>query len=261
MKASKRFSFRAFAAEFGREELFAAVKFSSKPDYDIDGHRSTDRQTRSARSEPPNAGMSPSSTTVLVDVTSLGPELPDFEYSIHTIPRTHRDEVQAIFPTTSIEELLVIPTCQKSAVDLVEWGDAAAQEKDRLLIRFQRLAKAACESLIAQGYWADYIDPCSGLPMVGIDLDRRGRALCPDSFVRPLARLLARQVHKEGNTVYGEVQAMVTLLGYKTANAGCCSVLLHPRWGSSVYPASFFAMAPVDKVEHAIASCRKSSLE
>ena len=54
---------------------------------------------------------------------------------------------------------------------------------------------------------------------------------------------------------------MVTLLGYKTANAGCCSVLLHPRWGSSVYPASFFAKAPLDKVEHAIACCRKSSLE
>ena len=135
--------------------------------------------------------MSPSST-VLVDVTSLDPELPDFEYSIHTIPRTHRDEVQAIFPTMSIDELLVIPTCQKSAVDLVEWGDAAAQEKDRLLIRFQRLAKAVCESLIAQGYWADYIDPCSGLPMVGIDLDRHGRALCPDSLARSLVCSLAR---------------------------------------------------------------------
>jgi len=83
----------------------------------------------------------------------------------------------------------------------------------------------------------------------------------PFALTRSLARLLARQVHKEGNTVYGEVQAMVTLLGYKTANAGCCSVLLHPRWGSSVYPASFFAKAPLDEVEHAIATCRKSSLE
>ena len=45
----ERFSFRAFAAEFGREELFAAVKFSSKPDYDIDGHRSTDGQTDAQR--------------------------------------------------------------------------------------------------------------------------------------------------------------------------------------------------------------------
>ena len=149
---------------------------------------------------------------------------PDFEYSVHTVPRTHRDEVQAIFPSTPVDDMLIIPTCQKSSVDLVEWGDDAAKEKDKLLLRFQRLAKAVCERLIGEGFWADYIDPCSGLPML----------------------------HREGNTVYGEVQGMTTLLGYKTANAGCCGVLLHPRWGSSVYPASFFARAPVEVVVRVI---------
>lgn len=156
--------------------------------------------------------------------TVLQAPYPDFEFSVHSIPRTHRDEVAAIFPNVSTEDMLVVPTCQRSAVDLVEWGDDAAREKDKLLIQFQHIAKGVCEALIAQGYWADYIDPCSGLPMI----------------------------HKEGNTVYGEVQAMVTLLGYKTQNAGCCSVLLHPSWGSSVYPASFFAKAPVDVVVRAI---------
>lgn len=29
-------------------------------------------------------------------------------------------------------------------------------------------------------------------------------------------------VHRDGSAVYGEVDALVTLLGYKTANAGCC---------------------------------------
>ncbi len=29
-------------------------------------------------------------------------------------------------------------------------------------------------------------------------------------------------------------------------------VVLHPRWGSSVYPASLFAKAPLDAVQHAI---------
>ncbi len=156
--------------------------------------------------------------------TVLEAPYPDFEYSIHTIPRTHKDEVAAIFPGVSMDDMLVIPTCQKSAVDLVEWGDDAAKEKDRLLVRFQKLAVAVCEALIAEGHWADYIDPCSGLPMI----------------------------NRQGNTVYGEVQALVTLLGYKTQNAGCCSVLLHPAWGSSVYPASFFAKAPVDVVARVV---------
>lgn len=85
-------------------------------------------------------------------------------------------------------------------------------------------AKAVCDRLIEQGYWADYIDPCSGLPMV----------------------------HKDGNNVYGEVQGLVTLLGYHTQNAGCCKIVLHPVWGTSVYPASMFSKAPMDAVEEAL---------
>ena len=27
------------------------------------------------------------------------------------------------------------------------------------------LAQVLCDELIADGYWADYIDPCSGLPV------------------------------------------------------------------------------------------------
>ena len=161
---------------------------------------------------------------VLKPTTTLT-SLPDFEYSIHSVPRTHKDEVEAIFPKADISDMLIVPTCQKSGVDLVEWGDDAAKEKDRLLIQFRDIAKPVCELLISQVYWADWIDPCSGLPMI----------------------------HKEGNAVYGEVQGLVTLLGYKTQNAGCCSVLLHPVWGSSVYPASFFAKAPLKALEDAIA--------
>jgi hypothetical protein len=115
-------------------------------------------------------------------------------------------------------------------------------------------------------------------------------------------------VHQQGNNVYGEVEALSVLLGYKTANAGCCKVgcgagpgqaactrvpaqrhagsslppaaactagaggalpfcagppaaspsppppqiVLHPKWGSSVYPASLFTRAPADVLLAAI---------
>ena len=85
-------------------------------------------------------------------------------------------------------------------------------------------AKAVCERLGAQGHWADYIDPCSGLPMI----------------------------HRDSGAVYGEVEALVTLLGYRTQNAGCCKIVLHPRWGSAVYPATLFARAPLGEVQEAI---------
>ena len=60
-------------------------------------------------------------------------------------------------------------------------------------------------------------------------------------------------VHKESGGVYGEVDALVTLLGYATANAGCCKVALHPRWGSAFYPASLLTKAPLDVATRALA--------
>ena len=60
-------------------------------------------------------------------------------------------------------------------------------------------------------------------------------------------------VHKDGAGVYGEVDALVTLLGYATANAGCCKVALHPRWGSAFYPASLLTKAPLDSTVRALA--------
>ena len=33
-----------------------------------------------------------------------------------------------------------------------------------------------------------------------------------------------QMIHKEGNQVYSEVEALSVLKGYKTANAGCCKV-------------------------------------
>jgi hypothetical protein len=164
--------------------------------------------------------------------------------------------------------ILIIPTCQHSDLDLVRVGEAVEDEKDRLLervrlslppppclapdhshaspkfcvlssmyfslrkytpffstLQFLLWAQSVCTALSAAGHWADYIDPCSGLPMI----------------------------HRETGSVYGEVQALATLLGYRLQNAGCCKIVLHPRWGSAVYPASVFARAPVEAVMGAVA--------
>ena len=50
-------------------------------------------------------------------------------------PRRHRDDVAALFPGTSLEDMLVIPTCQQAGVDLVQMGERVETEKDRLLER------------------------------------------------------------------------------------------------------------------------------
>jgi len=132
--------------------------------------------------------------TVLKELTALANGL---EYSVHDMPKRVAQEVAHVFPSIDLEGVLVIPTCQRSVVDLVQMGEAIETEKDRLLERFAEWAKAVCEKLNSAGYWADYIDPCSGLPMI-----------------------------HGGQNVYSEVDGMTALLGYKTQNAGCCKVIM-----------------------------------
>lgn len=96
-------------------------------------------------------------------------------------------------------------------------GEQVELEKDRLLNVFMDFARELCNSIRKAGYWADYIDPCSGLPMMTLNGS-----------------------HK----VYSEVDGMECCLNYKSYNAGFCKVLAHPRWGTAVYPATMFACAP-----------------
>jgi hypothetical protein len=158
----------------------------------------------------------------------FGPRLVRGEIEVH-ICRCSRllyREVCHVFPnlSTPVESLLVIPTNQHAVMELVKVGEDVEEEKDRCLVAFMDFGKKVCEALRSKGFWADYIDPCSGLPM-----------MTPDT-----------------TKVYSEVDGMQILLHYKTMDAGMCKVLLHPRWGSAVYPASAFTNAPFEEVQEAV---------
>uniref|UniRef100_A0A7S3QUV7 Uncharacterized protein n=1 Tax=Dunaliella tertiolecta TaxID=3047 RepID=A0A7S3QUV7_DUNTE len=119
------------------------------------------------------------------------------EYSIHECPAKLRQEVGSVLRGVDLTKLLIVPTCQHAAVDLVQTGEKVDVEKDLLLEKFFEWAKKVTGTLESQGHWADYIDPCSGLPMI----------------------------HQEcSGAVYPEVEALTQLMQYKTSNAGCCKV-------------------------------------
>lgn len=186
--------------------------------------------------------MSPHSTLLPPLMASLAWTKEDpIECSVHTLPKPLMREFIHVFgekyqdddfirdntyTTTAAGgdsggmELLAIPTNQQARQDLVAVGEEIEFEKDRLLNVFLDFGKDLCEKLRAQGFWADYIDPCSGLPMMT----------------------------KDCNKVYSEVDGMECLLNYRAYNAGFCKVLTHPRWGSAVYPATIFCYAPRDVV-------------
>jgi hypothetical protein len=124
------------------------------------------------------------------------------EYSIHVCPKQHAKEVQSIFAGVDTDGMLIVPTCQQSGMDLVNVGSKVDDEKDRLLEQFVAWSSRICQKLITQGHWADYIDPCSGLPMI----------------------------HSENNQVYGEVEGLCTLLGYKyVAPLTACILTAPPK--------------------------------
>ena len=158
------------------------------------------------------------SERVLLQPTLL---LDDFEVSIHTPPKALVYELDMVFPTVDCEKskFVGLLSAQKSNMKLLEWNDEVAKEKDLLLERFAEWANKICKKIIENGHFADYIDPCSGLPANG-----------------------------DGNKVYGEVDGFELLCSYKTNNAGGCKILLHPKWESAVYPASIFTTAPAEMV-------------
>ena len=88
------------------------------------------------------------------------------------------------------------------------------------LNNFINFAHDFCTTIQNAGYWSDYIDPCSGLPMIT----------------------------KSCNKVYSEVDGMECCLNYKSYNAGYCKILQHPIWGSAVYPATIFVYAPTNYI-------------
>lgn len=120
----------------------------------------------------------------------------------------------------SAKQVLILTTCQKSTVDLLNWDLDAAMEKDRMLDMFVSYAHELCAALRAKGHWADFTDPASGLLVLS-----------------------------PGQRIWPEIQALERLRGYKMGQAGGCHILLHPRWGSKMYPASIFTDAPEQAVQ------------
>ena len=82
------------------------------------------------------------------------------------------------------------------------------------------------ETLAAKGHWADYTDPCSGLP-----------------------------VHSNsGGSIYPDVDGFERLLHYKIDGSMGCRMMSHPEWKFASYPASFFTTAPAEDLCAALAA-------
>lgn len=124
----------------------------------------------------------------------------------------------SMFPEATPSDLMLITVTQKTVNDMVYWSFAVEEEREQLLERFIDGAKKICSALQSEGFWADFIDPSSGLPFFGLYTN---------------------------NTLF-ETDDRYRHLGFQTEDLGCCRVIRHQLWGTNVFVGTIFTCAPPD---------------
>lgn len=136
----------------------------------------------------------------------------DFQYSVHSLSNMLKRELASVFPSQHFDlqtQLLLVPTMQRSQVELLQFGDHQAVEKDRLLERFFEWSTMVRDAVqrLDEHAWVDVTDPASGTARWGAQ-----------------------------GSVYSDVYGMLRTLKYPTQDIGGCLVLEHPHWHFFVYP-------------------------
>jgi hypothetical protein len=131
-------------------------------------------------------------TIVEPQIMKFNEQLNAMQISAHAInSKSYLKETSYVFPNLDLDNLtlVVIISMQKSTIDLLQTGVEVEIIKDKLLIsvslnsfslsyqfifyahiillrQFYDFAKEVCALIKSRGYWSDYIDPCSGLPVL-----------------------------------------------------------------------------------------------
>jgi 2-methylcitrate dehydratase PrpD len=250
-----RFQPPPYGASFGREDTPARVQAIAFLTAQQQQHMQQQPQQQASNS--PSAELPP-------------PPVATLQYSVHRLPLSLKAEMRAIFPelstwgsdddasvaasatsspsssaatttaaTTKAKSLtasqfaqlplLSLATFQPCAFPLLSYEPAVEREKNRLLECFDSWTRIIANHLRSRGHWADLVDPCTGYPTLG----------------------------PHGSGVYSEVDAAAVLLAYRMEQVGNCSVVVHPTWGLSSYPASMLTTAPIEALKEAIEDAQK----
>lgn len=138
------------------------------------------------------------------------------ECAIQSCPELLRKDFQSMFPEAPSSGMMVVTVTQKTQNDMTAWCADVEQEREEMLDKFVDGAKEICYSLQREGFWADFIDPSSGLPFFG-------------SYTN--------------NTLF-ETDDRYRHLGFQIEDLGCCRVIRHSIWGTHVFVGTIFTNAP-----------------
>nr|XP_046260609.1 metabolism of cobalamin associated Db isoform X2 [Scatophagus argus]XP_046260610.1 metabolism of cobalamin associated Db isoform X2 [Scatophagus argus] len=138
------------------------------------------------------------------------------ECAIQFCPELLKKDFQSMFPEAPSSDMMVITVTQKTQNDMTSWCTDVELEREHMLDKFVDGAKVICYALQREGFWADFIDPSSGLAFFG-------------SYTN--------------NTLF-ETDERYRHLGFQIEDLGCCRVIRHSLWGTHVFVGTIFTNAP-----------------
>lgn len=142
------------------------------------------------------------------------------ECSVQQCPGFLHHGFMELFPDIGVQlgQLTVVSISQQTKNDMSAWSPEVEDERDDLMACFVESAKEICNSLLAAGYWADFIDPSSGTAFFG----------------------------PHTNCTLFETDERYNHLGFNIMDLGCCKVISHPLWGSFTFVGTIFTNAPAN---------------
>ncbi|XP_010136786.1 PREDICTED: methylmalonic aciduria and homocystinuria type D protein, mitochondrial [Buceros rhinoceros silvestris] len=140
------------------------------------------------------------------------------ECAVQACPQLLQKDFESMFPEVNANRLTVLTVTQKTKNDMTVWSPEVEDEREMLLENFINGAKEICYAICSEGYWADFIDPSSGL-----------------AFFGPYTN----------NTLF-ETDERYRHLGFSVDDLGCCKVIRHNIWGTHVVVGSIFTNAEPD---------------
>ncbi|WP_253274501.1 methylmalonic aciduria and homocystinuria type D protein [Nostoc sp. PCC 7107] len=143
------------------------------------------------------------------------------QISIHAPSQYICANCEHILPDWKQQPLFwVVIVLQRSQYHLVKSTTEVESEKQRLRQKFMRFGCDVAFDLRDRGYLADLIDPRTGYPLLS----------------RP------------GAMPHNDTAVVKALLGYPVIKNKCC-MLVHPIWGTAVYPSVLISTAPPRLIE------------
>ncbi|KAL0963913.1 hypothetical protein UPYG_G00315280 [Umbra pygmaea] len=129
------------------------------------------------------------------------------ECAIQSCPELLKKDFESMFPEAPNNSMTVVTVTQKTQNDMTAWSEEVDKERELMLDKFISGAKEICYALRTEGFWADFVDPSSGLAFFGTYTN---------------------------NTLF-ETDERYCNLGFSIEDLGCCKVIRHVLWGTHVF--------------------------